>query len=105
MAVLSSSATSTSSGLQNSLAPPLRIQVLTGADAWALLEDPGFQERWRDLAGTCPWATVFQLPEFVCTWYRIFAAKYSTVIVVGSAVNGQVDGLLTLACSGDGKDL
>ena len=79
--------------------------MLTGSDASALVEDSGFQKCWRELAGKCPWATVFQLPEFVCTWYRIFASKYSPAIVTGLDAGGQIGGLLTLACSEDGKEL
>jgi len=83
----------------------LQVKVLTGAAASALIEDPGFRQRWTALSDRCPWSTVFQTHDFVCPWYRVFATKYTSVVVTASDDSGELEGLLTLAWSNDSKEL
>ncbi len=70
-----------------------------GSEAVKLLSDAGFLGAWRDLRARCPWATAFQSPDFVETWYRIYGDVYEPVIIYQRGPEDRLDGLLALAVS------
>jgi CelD/BcsL family acetyltransferase involved in cellulose biosynthesis/GNAT superfamily N-acetyltransferase len=86
--------------MANTHAP--NIEILRGADADRLLDDPAFVDRWRRLCAACPWATAFQGPDFVLTWYRTYRPRFEPVLVLSRAAGGELLALLTLAASADG---
>lgn len=73
------------------------IELLNGVDVLTLITDPDFQANWNTLYNECPWGTVFQSPEFVSTWYRIYQYEYQPIIIKAEN-NGKLTGLLTMAC-------
>lgn len=75
-----------------------------GPEADGLLCNPGFLQSWSSLRHGCPWATAFQSPDFIVTWYRIYRDDYEPVLVCQHAADGQLVGLLTLAVSRRGDD-
>lgn len=75
---------------------PQDVQVLTGAAAWRLLEDPALAAAWDALQRDCPWATVFQSRPFIESWYRAYGARYQPVVCAQSA-SGELRGILSLA--------
>jgi len=82
-----------------------RVKIASGADAEALLRDPEFQRQWRLLHQSCPWATSFQGPDFVLTWYRIYRGCFEPVLVTGWSTGGELVGLLMLAIGADRPEL
>ncbi|MBO9200504.1 MULTISPECIES: GNAT family N-acetyltransferase [Niastella] len=76
-------------------------EMLTGEKVFHLLEDTRFLGEWNQLWKACPWATVFQSPSFVATWYRIYRKDFVPVMI-RTVQNGQVTGLLTLAADKNG---
>ena len=72
---------------------------------WSLLDDSQFRDAWQQLAVHCPWATVFQSPEFIVTWFETYRTQYDPVLLVGTDEVGNLRGLLPLGLSRDGKSL
>lgn len=92
MASVSVSATTVRAVMTNELA------LHVGEEAWVLLENESFQDRWDTIYETCPWATVFQSRPFVTSWYRVYRDRFSPIIV--TATNGsRLIGLLTLTAT------
>jgi CelD/BcsL family acetyltransferase involved in cellulose biosynthesis len=76
-------------------------ELLSGEKVFNLLEDTRFLGEWNHLWKACPWATVFQSPSFVATWYRIYRKDFVPVLI-RTAHAGKVTGLLTLAADKNG---
>ena len=70
-------------------------ELLMGPPVLKLLEDAGFLEEWKNLYNACPWATVFQSPSFVATWYQVYRSYLP--ILIKTETDGKLTGLLTLA--------
>lgn len=83
----------------------MTIKITTATEADKLLKDAKFQEEWQALYRKCPWATPFQGSGFVTTWYEVYQDQYHPVIVRQLSSEGALTGLLTLAISGDSKQL
>lgn len=71
-------------------------ELLVGEEILNLLNDTRFLASWNHLFNICPWATVFQSPSFVTTWYRIYKEAFLP-IVIKTEFAGKLRGLLTLA--------
>jgi len=66
--------------------------------------DPSFVTAWDALRGQCPWATAFQGPDFVNTWFDAYRHAYSPVVTCRRGPDGELLGLLVLAQRmGDGQ--
>src|SRR4051812_3561695 len=83
----------------------MNIQILQGPEADALLANETFRAEWSSLLAQCPWATAFQSPAFVLTWYQSYQTRFKPVLVLSRDENGRLQGLLTLAQSTSGNDL
>lgn len=70
-------------------------ELLMGPPVLKLLEDASFMQEWNNLYNACPWATVFQSPAFVATWYNVYRSYLP--ILVKTETDGKLTGLLTLA--------
>jgi hypothetical protein len=77
------------------------IELLVGDQVLGLLTQPAFQQAWEALYRCCPWATVFQSPAFVTTWYQSYQAHYLPLVLRGMSA-GRLTGLLTLARKDNG---
>jgi CelD/BcsL family acetyltransferase involved in cellulose biosynthesis len=77
------------------------IELLVGDQVLGLLTQPAFQQAWESLYRCCPWATVFQSPAFVTTWYQSYQAHYLPLVLRGMSA-GRLTGLLTLARKDNG---
>ena len=76
-------------------------ELLSGEKVFNLLEDTRFLGEWNQLWKACLWATVFQSPSFVATWYRIYRKDFNP-IVIRTIKAGKLTGLLTLAADKNG---
>jgi CelD/BcsL family acetyltransferase involved in cellulose biosynthesis len=63
--------------------------------------DHGFSEAWETLFNSCPWAAPAQSFDFVSAWYEIYRERFSPVLVIESAKDGALTGVLPLALSRD----
>jgi CelD/BcsL family acetyltransferase involved in cellulose biosynthesis len=75
---------------------PGSTELLVGKDVINLLEEIRFLGEWNQLYQNCSWATVFQSPSFVATWYRIYQHDFVPVLIKNECA-GKLTGLLTLA--------
>lgn len=73
-----------------------KVELLTGEEVIHMLEDQAFVAGWDALYRSCPWSTVFQSPEFVLTWYKLYENSYLPILIKQEA-EGELTGLLTLA--------
>ena len=73
-----------------------KLDLLTGEEVLHLLEDSKFLAEWDALYHACQWSTVFQSPDFVLAWYRLYRHAYQPILIK-EQVNGELTGLLTLA--------
>lgn len=76
-----------------------RTDILRGAGAESILGRDSFQADWSSLMAQCPWATAFQTPGYVLTWYRTYQDRYEPSLVLCRDADGRLRGLLTLAVS------
>jgi CelD/BcsL family acetyltransferase involved in cellulose biosynthesis len=83
----------------------LEIEICIGNEALTCLNDREFGLQWRSLYELCPWATVFQNPDFAMAWYEIYRERYIPVIVRGMTAENRLAGLLTLATTEDRRRL
>ncbi len=65
--------------------------------AHELLADPTFRRGWESLIDACAWATPFQSPGFVLTWFAAYARQFSPVVILRRDSQGELDGLFILA--------
>jgi CelD/BcsL family acetyltransferase involved in cellulose biosynthesis len=79
----------------------MNVRIVRGADADLLLADSSFRTRWATLFADCPWATVFQSPDFCCTWYQSYRDRFEPVLLIVDGAVGTIRGLLPLASSAD----
>lgn len=85
------------------LVPPATssTQMFSGSAVFSLLGSDAFLDGWNRLYYACPWATVFQHPSFVATWYRLYEKEYLPILVKAEYA-GKLTGLLTLALDKNG---
>ena len=75
------------------------VIIHTRDKAWAQLSDQSFQQAWKHLYDDCPWATPFQSPAFVCSWFDNYRSRYSPIIISLPKADQRLYGLLVLAMS------
>lgn len=73
----------------------LDVTFVVGDPAVALLQDAVFRAEWRALYASCPWATVFQSPEFADAWWSVYSARFELRLVLGR-VSAELRALLLL---------
>lgn len=73
------------------------LELWEGGDAVRRLLEPDFVERWLALHRICPWATPFQHPAFVNTWYASYHSRSTPIVAAGFDETGLLAGLLLLA--------
>ena len=73
------------------------VDLIYGEAAFKLLNHPQFIQSWQMLHAACPYATAFQAPGFVRTWYSAYAARWDPVLVRASDAAGALSGLWLLA--------
>ena len=73
-----------------------KLDLLAGEEVMHLLEESKFLTEWDSLYHSCQWSTVFQSPDFVTTWYRLYRHAYQPILIK-ERINGELTGLLTLA--------
>src|SRR5690606_24305185 len=78
------------------------IKLLVGNEVMDLIFDPVFQNSWNILFQSCPWATVFQSPEFVTEWYSLYQHSYNPILIYAYS-EGRLTGMLALAGGNNGK--
>jgi len=83
------------------LPAPASIELLKGGPVLNLLNNPVFLDAWTQLHNACPWATVFQHPSFVATWYQLYQHEWVPVLIKSEQA-GKLTGLLTLAMDKNG---
>jgi CelD/BcsL family acetyltransferase involved in cellulose biosynthesis len=75
----------------------MRIEVVRGSDADALLANESFRAEWARLCDACPWGTPMQSHAFAAAWYAVYRERYEPVLVVSRDAAGRLEGLLPLA--------
>ena len=83
----------------------MKTEIVRGAGADSLLAQDAFRVEWSRLGGQCPWATAFQTPGFVVTWYDTYRDRAEPVLVLSRAGDGRLLGLLPLAVTAPGDRL
>jgi CelD/BcsL family acetyltransferase involved in cellulose biosynthesis len=83
----------------------MNITLSRDGKAWELLRNQPFGGLWRILADSCPWATAFQEPEFVMTWYESYEEQYVPLVVSNELETGRLGGLLLLAIQRDSGEI
>jgi CelD/BcsL family acetyltransferase involved in cellulose biosynthesis len=85
----------------------MRIEIVRGAEADALLADATFRAQWEMLCGRCPWATVFQSPRFAATWYSVYRNHYEPLLALArrDGAGDRLRGILPLAVSQTRREL
>lgn len=74
-----------------------QVEIITGNTARELLCDAQFITHWRSLYNCCPYATGFQSPNFVITWYEAYRSIYQPVLLLSHTNSGELVGLWLLA--------
>ncbi|SIT75406.1 GNAT family N-acetyltransferase [Pontibacter indicus] len=75
-----------------------KVEMATGEEAFRLIQDQTFINKWDALYKSCPWATTFQSLPFVKTWYELYSSRFQPVIVCYWQ-SGELTGLIFLAHS------
>jgi CelD/BcsL family acetyltransferase involved in cellulose biosynthesis len=80
-------------------AEAMQVDLVQGAAADRLLSDDAFCAQWTNLWDRCPWATPFQSPGYVRTFYSIYRQEFEPLLVLSRDGEGNLQGLLALAIS------
>jgi CelD/BcsL family acetyltransferase involved in cellulose biosynthesis len=78
-----------------------QVEVLLGRDAVARALTAERLAEWRALAATAGTVSVYQSPAFALTWYEAYQAEYEPLLLLGTAGDGAVAGVLPLALRRD----
>jgi len=73
------------------------MKLIYDQAAHAILQDPEFVEQWKKLHSRCHYATAFQEPAFVCSWYEAYRNQWNPLILYSQNSLGEFVGLLLLA--------
>jgi len=71
--------------------------LLRGTEADTALCDADFIARWQELLERCPYATVFQRPQFVRPWYSTYRREWEPILLVAREASGDLAGFWSLA--------
>jgi len=71
-------------------------------EAHTLLADDRFIEAWDRLHAECPWASVFLGSRFARTWFAVYGARYSPLLLHARSSDGLLSGLFVGAVARDG---
>ena len=80
---------------------PSTLRVLEGTEALSLVHGEVFRRDWAKLVDGCPWSTPFQDIPFVTTWYDTYRERFTPLLVLDQAPDGQLNGLFALATDPD----
>lgn len=75
----------------------MKIELVRGAEAAQLAEDPAFLAAWRGLVAVQPQLALIQAPEFVLPWFQAYQGLWEPLLVLGRDAEGTLAGLLPLA--------
>jgi CelD/BcsL family acetyltransferase involved in cellulose biosynthesis len=75
----------------------LRVDLLAGEHARALLGDPAFVDGWRQLLDASPDTPPFPGPQFCLAWYAAYAATWEPLLLVGVLGDGACVAVWPLA--------
>lgn len=75
----------------------MALRLMTDAEAVAYMACAPCIAKWMALHEQCPWATVFQHPDFVTAWFALYFRHVVPVIVVDESGDRALAGLLVLA--------
>lgn len=81
------------------------IDLISDYNAYDLLNDEQFIRQWISLFNQCDYATVFQHPSFVQTWYETYRLQWKPVLIKYQSNDGHLKGLWLLAYSNEKKAL
>lgn len=73
------------------------VQVLRGQDAVRRAITPERVRQWQALMAATPAVAVYQSPGFVLPWYEVYEAEYEPLILLATAGDGTLAGVLPLA--------
>lgn len=82
-----------------------QFDLLSGAGAWSFLKEDAEITKWSRLYTDCTWATEYQSPQFLRTWFDVFESRFDPLIVRETDASGDTSGLLFLALSKDQRRL
>jgi CelD/BcsL family acetyltransferase involved in cellulose biosynthesis/RimJ/RimL family protein N-acetyltransferase len=74
-----------------------RLQIITGDEAIALVQDSTFVSSWLNLAEKDKKVTVIQEPPFVITWYKQYSSNYVPILCLAYDNEDALVGLMPLA--------
>lgn len=74
----------------------MKVHILYGKEVLNQIKDLSFLAEWDHLCEQCPWSTIFQTSDFVCSWYQHYALAHTPIMVMARQEDRLV-GLLTLA--------
>lgn len=80
-------------------------KLIMGNKAHDHIVDANFVTQWLRLFDQCEYATVFQHPSFVQTWYETYKLQWLPILVKYEGENGTLGGLWLLAYSDEKKTL
>ncbi len=75
----------------------IEINIIKGDSVYKLLKDEDFISKWNALATLQQNVTVQQEYPFVSTWYNQYANRFRPIIVLATASNSELVGLVPLA--------
>lgn len=79
------------------------VNLVSDHNAYDLLNDEQFKVQWLSLFDQCDYATVFQHPSFVQTWYETYRLQWKPILVKYQDDDGHLKGLWLLAYSKEKK--
>jgi CelD/BcsL family acetyltransferase involved in cellulose biosynthesis/RimJ/RimL family protein N-acetyltransferase len=75
----------------------MNFSLARKTEARNLISDANFLRDWEALYQNCSWATVFQSPVFVKTWYEIYGEVFDLLFVYETNEAENLNGLFPLA--------
>ncbi|MBS9524258.1 GNAT family N-acetyltransferase [Litoribacter ruber] len=80
-----------------------KVVLLTGQAALDKLFEPDFVSEWTALIEACPWATAFQSPQFVNSWYNAYQNDAFPIVAL-HLEKEKLKGIMTMAILTSKKD-
>jgi CelD/BcsL family acetyltransferase involved in cellulose biosynthesis len=81
------------------------MNLLYDQAAHEIVKNNEFIRQWNVLLRNCSYATAFQEPAFVCSWYEAYRDKWKPLVVYSENSNHTLTGLLLLAYDPESREL
>jgi CelD/BcsL family acetyltransferase involved in cellulose biosynthesis len=71
----------------------LLFELFSDEEVFEQIDDQAFRKQWLDLHEQCEYATIFQHPSYIITWYKTYRRVCHPILITSKNEGNQLKGL------------